>query len=165
MKTTMKRIVVALLAIVSVLMLASCTAKPELDLEDAEKNLKKEEYTVFLVEKSELAYQRRSLSATGKNGDTLIVIEFDKEETAKLYCSKEKTERDNDIAQMKAEIKYYKHLLKEYDGELGELTTKAYEEKVKTLENDVKTLKNEKVIGRSGAYVWVGSKSALRASK
>ena len=54
MKTTMKRIVVALLAIVSVLMLASCTAKPELDLEDAEKNLKKEEYTVFLVEKSEL---------------------------------------------------------------------------------------------------------------
>ena len=164
MKTAMKRIVVALLAIVSVLMLASCTVKPELDLEDAEKNLKKDGYTVYLVEKSEQAHQRRSLSAT-KDDSALVVIEFDKEETAKLYCSMVKSERDNDIAQMKAEIKYYKHLLKEYKEDLGELTTKAYEEKVKTLENDVKTLKNDKVVGRSGAYVWVGSKSALRASK
>lgn len=160
---TMKRILLVALAVLSVFMLASCAAKPQLNLEEAEKNLKKDGYTVFLTE-SDMTHVENVLTAM--NGEeTLTITEFEKEATAKLYCNTLETKRDNEIAELKAEIKYYKHLLKEYKDELGTVTTKAYEEKVDTLEEEIKQIKNEQVIGRSGAYVWVGTKKAIRATK
>lgn len=161
---TMKKILLVVLAALSVLMLASCAAKPQLNLEDAEKNLKKEGYTVFLTE-SDMTHVANVLTATDGKENTVIITEFEKEATAKLYCNTLETERDSEIAELKAELKYYKHLLKEYKDELGEVTTKAYKEKVKSIEQEIKDVKSEKVIGRSGAYVWVGTKKAIRATK
>ncbi len=164
MRTAMKRILVTVLAIICVATLASCAVKPQLNLEDAEKNLKKEGYTVFLTE-SDMAHVEDVLTATDGKENTVTITEFEEETTAKLYCNTQETKRDNEIAEIKAEIKYYKHLLKEYKDELGEVTTKAYKEKVKSLEEEIKNIKDERVVGRNGAYVWVGTKKAIRATK
>lgn len=161
---TMKKILLVVLAALSVLMLASCAVKPQLNLEDAEKNLKKDGYTVFLTE-SDMTHVENVLTATDGKENTIVITEFDKEATAKLYCNTLETKRDGEIDNLKAEIKYYKHLLKEYKDELGEVTTKAYKEKIDSLEKEIKDVKDEQVIGRSGAYVWVGTKKAIRATK
>lgn len=164
MKKMFKRVLLVALAILSVAALASCAAKPQLNFEDAEANLKKAGYTVKVTDVSE-EYAESVLYAANLEGDTIYITRFAKESTARVFYRQLEKERDSAIEKMKEEIKVYKHIIKAYKNELSESEVNSYKDAIKDIESDIKAYKEDNVIGYNDAYVWQGSKNAIKATK
>ncbi len=164
MKKMFKRVLLVALAILSVMALASCAVKPQLNFEDAEANLKKAGYTVKVTDINE-EYAERILYAANLEGDVIYITRFAKESTARVFYRQMEKERDSEIEAMKEEIKVYKHIIKAYKNELSESEVNSYKDRIKEIENDIKEYKADNAIGYNGAYVWQGSKNAVKATK
>ena len=164
MKKLFKRALLVALVVLSVVSLAACAVKPQLNFEDAEANLKKAGYTVKITDIDE-EYADRILYAANLEGDIVYVTRFAKESTARVFYRQMEKARDAEIDEMREEIKVYKHIIKTYKNELSESEVNSYKENIKEIENKIKEYKDENVIGYNGAYVWQGSKSAIKATK
>ncbi len=168
----MKKLLTGLLALVmlvsSVFVLSSCAAKPELDLEDAKKNLEDEEWIVRFEDDKDLlgAGYEETLTAYDKDYEEYIsIIKFEKAATAKLYYKQLKWEYDQSIESLEKEIEWAEHLLSKYEDDMKNDEIDELEDEIKELEKELEEYKEEYVIGRSGKYVWVGTEKAIEASK
>ena len=163
MKKIISAIIAAVIAFSSLVILSSCGAKPELDLDDAKKNLETKGYTVFHYEEDEdTAPGVREHIDAYKDGNRLSISKFSNEKLAKLYYKSLKASFDSRGEELKTELKYYKHLLKKET--LASAEEDMVKEKIKSLESELDNYK-DLAIGRDGKIVWEGTKTAIKASK
>ena len=153
----MKKILSLLLVLVT--MLALCTSlvacggpKPQLNLDKAEDCLKDHDYFVVVEDGEEYGgYEgyavEEYLYAEDDNDNELTIIKFKTSKAAKLYYK----------YLGKGEEKTLKYLLKKYGNDMDK-------DEKKYLEKELKEAQ-EWVIGRSGKYVWYGTKDAIKDSK
>ena len=181
----MKRKLAVLLALAMLIgcvaLFASCGAKPELDLEKAKDALEDEDYTVYYEDdmSDDVPYIEEYLSARDDDDNSITIIRFADAKTAKLYYNTLKIDRDNEIAEIKADIKSLKaeikaseQILKKYEDDMKSDEIEALEDEIEELEDEIKDLekeledmKEDYVLGRSGKVVWTGTKDAIKASK
>lgn len=159
----MKKILSMLLVLVTMLTvcmsLVACGGpKPTLNLKKAEKNLEKNDYEVeflddedyILDEYGDEGYAIEEVLYAEDDGDNYIVIyKFKTARDAKLYFEIEDYE--------KAWSKLQKHVLKKFGDDMEK-------EERKDLEKDIKE-SEEYVCGRSGKYVWFGTKDAVKDTR
>lgn len=159
----MKKILSLLLVLVT--MLAVCTSlvacsgpKPTLDIDRAQQNLERNGYDVYVRDGEDLgglvgAAIEARLSAHDEDDNEIYIYEFKDEKAAKLYY--------NDVkiyyGKNSAEYKFYKRYLKKYGDDMTRDERKDVAEYIEELE--------EYVCGRSGKYVWYGTKDAVNATK
>jgi len=169
----MKKILTVLLAMAMLLgcvaVLASCTKqgpKPNLDLEDAADVLEDEDYSVVYVDDEDDLDPGMVETLTAYDDDNyLYVIKFASSATAKLYYEEIKLEYDYNLESTKLEIKSKEHTLKKYDDDLENAEIDEIEDDIKDLEKEIKEMEEEACFGRSGKYVWIGTKDAVKDSK
>lgn len=159
----MKRILAAILLVVlafsSVILLSSCGAKPELDLEEAKDNLEDEKYTVYYDDDAEGGVEE-SLYASNKD-DFLSVTVYTDAKYAKLQYEELKMEMKQEKENAKLKIKILEYELEEYSKDIDK---DEWKEEIKEYEEELEQME-EIVIGRSGKTVWYGTKDAIKASK
>lgn len=166
MKKFLALILAAVMLMGCVLAFASCGAKPKLDIDDAEDNLKDEDYMVTVNDDPSDPMYKATLNAT--NGDDYLrIIWFDKASVAKLYYQSLKMEEKQEKEELELEIKTLKKLIKLYDDDYKSSELDMLEDELKDLEKELKDLKkgDDRVYGRSGKVVWVGTKTAIKDSK
>lgn len=160
----MKKILSIFLVLVT--MLAMCMSlvacglkKPNLDFEDAAKNLERKGYNVVLIYEdgygSHIGYAIKNyISASEEDGDNYIYIyEFKTAKAARLYYNFIKM----DYGKGSAIYKFYKRLLRKYGDDMEREDRKDLEDYIEEME--------EEVCGRSGKYVWYGTKDAAKDTK
>lgn len=172
----MKRIIVTLLAAAMLLscvfVLASCGGgqgpKPELDLEEAEKNLDKEDYMVsFSDDKDDFEdtpWIEARLSASN-DGDFLYIVVYNDSKMADLAFEEIKAEIANEIDAMKRTIKEYERILSKFEDDLDSDDVDDYEDKIKEIEKELEEYEDEYCYGKSGKTIWYGTKTAVEDSK
>lgn len=157
----MKKLLSLLLVLVT--MLAICTslvacggAKPNLDFDSAKQNLAENGYSAY-VEDAKGGYFgeaiEQRLIAHDEDDDYIYIYEFKDEKAAKLYYNDAKIY----YGKNSAEYKFYKHYLKKYGDDMTSDERKDVADYIEELENYV--------VGRSGKYVWYGTKDAVNATK
>ena len=160
----MKRILAAILLVVltlsTVVLLASCGPKPELDLEDAKENLEDAKYDVKYYDEDYGVGIEEYLSATNKD-DRLYVTVYADAKLAKLAYKELQMEMKQNKEALKLELKKLEYMLDEYSKDIDE---DAVEEDIKEIEEALEKY-DEYVIGRSGNTVWHGTKTAIEDSK
>ena len=167
----MKRILSLSLAFVMIFAcifsLSSCFGpKPELDIGKAEDNLEDEDYTVNVVDDEDLLAPGQVERLSAYNGDdSIAIIEFENTKTAKLYYKQLKLERDQEIEEIKLEIKYMEHILDEYSKDLDSEDEDDYKDRLKDLRKELEEADEEVLFGRSGKIVWYGTKDAVEDSQ
>ena len=167
----MKRILSLSLAFVMIFAcifsLSSCFGpKPELDIGKAEDNLEDEDYTVNVVDDEDLLGPGQVERLYAYNGDdSIAIIEFENTKTAKLYYKQLKLERDQEIEEIKLEIKYMEHILDEYSKDLDSEDEDDYKDRLKDLRKELEEAEEEDLFGRSGKIVWYGTKDAVEDSQ
>lgn len=153
--------------LVLVTMLAVCTSlvacgdpKPQLNLERAEKALEKNGYVVSVKDGDDYsgfmgyALEGYLLAHEKDDGDNIIhIYEFKTAKAARLYYNFIKM----DYGKGSATYKFYKRCLRKYGDDMDKDKRKYIEDYLEELE--------EEVCGRSGRYVWCGTKDALNATK
>ena len=166
----MKKILAMALAVVMlmgcVLTFASCGTRPELDIDDAEDNLKEEDYIVSVNDDPSDPMYKATLYAS--NGDdSLSIYWFDSASVAKLYYQSIKLAEKQQKEELELEIKTLKKVIKLYEDEYKSSELDNLEDELKDLEKKLKDLKSGKdyVYGRSGKVVWYGTKDAIKDSK
>lgn len=156
----MKKILSLLLVLVT--MLAVCTSlvacggpKPNLDFDSAKQNLAENGYRAHVEDGEEYggylgeAIEQR-LFAYDEDDNYIYIYEFKDSKAAKLYYEYIKEGSD-------AEYEFYKRYLKKYGDDLTREEREELEDYIKELE--------DWVVGRSGKYVWYGTKDAVNATK
>jgi len=166
----MKRIFAAILALLMVLgsitMLASCGAKPKLNLERAEENLDDADYIVhYEDDEDELSFTMEEKLEAYDGDNSITIIKYKKSSTAKLKYAELKLKYDSEIKYYENQIKYYEHIIKAYDDDLKSSEIDQYEDSLKDAEDYLEELKEEGAFGRSGKYVWYGTMDALKDTK
>ena len=159
----MKKILSLLLVLVT--MLAVCTslvacggAKPNLNLSRAEANLKENGYHVDIEDGEEYSGYRgaaieRTLYAYDEDDNEIYIYEFKDAKAARLYYNNMKSA----YGKGSAYHKWYKRYLKKYGDDLTREEREDVEDWIEEIE--------EEVCGRSGKYVWFGTKDAVNATK
>ena len=164
----MKRIILAALLLVAmVLTFASCGKKPELDFDDAEKNLKGEDYEVQVIDDDDLlpAGMVEVLRAEDDNDNELYIATFETAKYAKIQYKILKQEHEAEIEATELQIKQIEYMLKHFDGDLESAEIDKYEDKLKNLEKELEELKEDWVIGIKGKTVWYGTADAVEDSR
>ena len=148
-------------------MLAMCVSlvacggpKPQLDLKKAGKALEKNGYYVSITDGEdfwweELGYALEgTLYASEEDGDNYIrIYEFKTAKAAKLYYNYIKM----DYGKGSASYKAGKRLLNKYGKDMDKEDRKDLEDYLEEME--------EEICGRSGRFVWYGTKDAAKDSK
>jgi hypothetical protein len=157
----MKKILSILLVIATMLTvcmsLVACHGpKPNLNLDKAKKNLKKNDYYVEICDGDEWD----DFYEGGLMIEEVLYAEDDGDNYLVIY--KCKTVRDAKLlykleANVSTWAKYKKYVLKKFGDDMEKDDRKSLEE---FIEND-----EESVWGRSGKYVWYGTKDAAKDSK
>ena len=159
----MKKILSLLLVLVT--MLAVCSslvacggAKPNLDFDSAKQNLEENGYSAHVEDGEEYGGYRgaateQRLFAYDKDDNYIYIYEFKDEKAAKLYYNDAKIY----YGKNSAEYKFYKYYLKKYGDDMTSDERKDVADYIEELENYV--------VGRSGKYVWYGTKDAVNATK
>lgn len=149
--------------------LVGCGAKPELDFDEAKKNLEAKDYFVAVNDKEELLEVNvvKTLHAHSlENNDyRLYMTEYADKKSAKLAYEEIKAEYETAIEALKREIKEYENILKKYEDKLDSDEIDHYEDEIKDLEKELEELKEDSAYGRSGKVVWYGSVEAVEATK
>ena len=167
----MKKLFAALLALtmlVGMFALTSCNAKPELDLDEAKKELEAAEYTVVVADKKEdidMPGVEKMLRAYDEKGENyLYMYVFEDAKTAKLFYQQMKMSYDQQIEQIELEIKYYEHILDTYKDDMDSDEIDDMEDELKDLKKDLEEYKDDYNFGRDGKTVWNGTVKAVEAT-
>lgn len=160
----MKRILSFILVVVTMIVacssLVACGGRPKFNFDVAEKNLKENGYTInHSTEKKDffrlgnIGYAIEEYLSAKKGGDSIVIIKFKTVKDARLYYALKKEE----IAKGESEYRLNKRLLRKYGDEMSR-------EKRNSLERYINDF-DERVWGRSGKYVWYGTKDAAKDTK
>ena len=163
-----KAILIALLILSMVFGFVSCAAKPELDISDAKKNLKREDYVVEAEDDDdnlEVGVVEELVAYSEDGEDYIVIIQYDSIKLAKMNYKLLKQEFDSQIKALKLEIKQIEYVLKKYDKELDSDEIDEYKDEIKELKNEIEEMQEEGAFGRSGKTVWVGTSNAIKDSK
>ena len=165
MKTTLKKLLVIVLALTCIMGLVACAPAPKKDLEKAKDALEDEKYSVSYSDEDDSGdgIEERLYATDGKD-NYLYILKFEKTSTAKLYYKSLVNENDNELALNKAYLKYYEHILKNFEDDMDDKQVDSYEDNIEEYEEEIEDAK-ELVIGRSGKIVWIGTKQAIKDSK
>ena len=149
--------------------LVGCGAKPELDFDEAKKNLEAKDYIVVVNDKEEaleVNVVKTLYAYSFENKDSgLYMTEYADKKSAKLAYEEIKAEYETAIEALKREIKEYENILKKYEDKLDSDEIDHYEDEIKDLEKELEELKEDSAYGRSGKVVWYGSVKAVEATK
>lgn len=169
MKKTPKSIIAIVLAAACLLSLASC-AKPKLNLEKAEVNLKDNGYTVTVQHSDDAGVEAVLIAMKNLVSDeetkTLTIIQFGSVKLAKLYYQSKVLEIEREIESLELEIKAKKHMINKFKSELDDKDIAEYNEDIIEIKQEITELKDDlKTLGRQGTYVWEGDREAIQATK
>ncbi len=199
-KNKMRRFLVTLLvislAVVGVLICISVartlfaanakSIQPELDLEDAARNLENKGYTVSYIDdddelnvnEKEYLYAEYAHNIAPDNfndyddyleyienlsPNMLKIVIFKDSKSANLYYKSLKIERDYELKSLRLALKECKHLLYEYEHDLDDEEEKYYNEYISNLNKQISEIENY-VIGKKGNTVWFGTEQAIQNS-
>ena len=168
----MKKLFAALLALtmlVGMFALTSCNkAKPELDLEKAEKALEDAKYTVVVADKKEdidmPGVEKMLRAADEKYENHLYIYVFEDAKTAKLFYQQMKVSYDQQIEQLELEIKYYELILDTYKDDMDSDAIDDMEDELKDMKEELEEYKEDYSFGRDGKTVWNGTVKAVEAT-
>ena len=164
----MKKIILTVFLILTIVLgLVSCVEKPELDLKDAEKNLKGEDYDVEIEDEDNLdAGIEESLVAYSDDyKDYIYIVRYESKKYAKLNYNMLKQEQDAEIEAIELEIKQIEYMLKNYEDDLDSDEIDDYEDEVKELKEELEELQEDYAFGIKGKVVWMGTPKAVEDSK
>ena len=172
MKNALKKLLATALVMLMLATFCSCslfTPKPETDFSDAKKALENAGYTATVgLSDYDADYAiKNKLYASKDAGDYeyIYIIEFKDSTTAKKYYKRMQMSDKIDIMEEETEIDFYKHILKKYKKDLTSSEIEDLEEDIEDWKEDLKEYKKEYVSGRSGNFVWYGTKNAIEATK
>lgn len=169
----MKKLLTGLLAIAMLLscicIFSACSVpKPELDLEKAAEALEDEGYNVYYEDEEDgsldFAMEERVV-AHQDGGDYLIIIKFKSAASAKLYYKQVKEWDEFEQEAEKSYLEVMEHSLKTYEDNLSSDEIDELEDEIKDCKKSLKKNEEDYVVGRSGVYVWYGTKDAIEDSK
>ena len=83
---------------------------------------------------------------------------------AKAWYNTLKKEYDDEKAYANTEIKFLEQFLKIHGDDIDKNLSEELEEELDEYKEELKDLSND-IIGRSGKYVWVGTKKAIENSR
>ena len=168
----MKKIISAVLCLVTVLMcvlaLASCGAKPELDLETAAENLEDNDYEVYFSDDEDELEPNVSAKLSASDGDenSIYIVTYKDSKSASIAFDELKLQIDYEKKSTENKIKELENLLKKYeddfedDDEIEEI-----EDEIKDLEKELEEFDEKYCYGKSGKTVWYGTNDAAKDSK
>lgn len=168
MKKIISSFVAFIMIIGLVLSVSSCVAIPKLDLKQAERALKEENYYVSYIDDAEDldAGELERFSASSRDEkDYLYVTRYETIKLAKLNYEVIKLERQSNIDSIKKEIKVIEYTLKKFDKELSRTEYNDLSDDLENLYDALDTLQKDLSIGINGKYVWIGTKNAIKDSK
>lgn len=180
MKKLWAKLLSGVLAVMCLFAVAGCSS-PKLNFDKAEDNLKDEDYEVICTDEEEkmgsaLRYidlpsqaapaVEEVLAAYSEDGDDmLIIIKFEKTKAAKMVYKHLRAEMRYEIQSAKDQIEMYEWFVKKYDDDLSSQEIDYMEDAIKDMKDELKDMKKETSLGRSGKYVWIGTKDAVKDSK
>ena len=162
------KILAFILTLSMMLAFTSCLAKPELDLNDAKKNLKSEDYNVKVEDDEDFLDVGvvEQLEAYSEDGDDYIyIVKYESAKYAKLVYDMMKQEYDYGIKSSSLQIKQIEFILDEYDKDLDSDEIDDYEDEIKDLNKNLKEAKEDYSFGISGDIIWFGTAQALEDSR
>ena len=166
MKNNLKKTVFALALLAPAMVFTSCAPSPELDLRDAQDNLEDNDYFVTINDnEAYLELNQEQMLYAYHGDDSITIIEYKDAKSARLAYEAIKLEYDNGIKEIKLEIKCLEHLLAKYEKELNSDEIDDLEDEIKELNKDLEDAKEERVFGRFGKFVWMGTADAVKDSK
>ena len=171
----MKKLLTGLLAIAMLLscicILSACSVpKPELDLKDAAEALEDEDYHVYYYDDEDMSgfnyAMEETLYAYDDDHDNYIrIMKFKSAASAKLYYKQVKEWNEFEQEAEKSYLEVMEHSLKTYEDNLSSDEIDELEDKIKDCKKTLKENEEDYVVGRSGVYVWYGTKDAIKDSK
>ncbi len=161
LKTGALALLIACLSILS-----ACSAKPNLDLETVAKKLDEAHYEVYYNAEAATVDQPDILKrlTAAKGDESLNIVECDSPASAKLYYEGVKMEREQQKAMLELQIKIAKHTLRVYDDDLRSTQIHRMQDQIKDYKAELEEIERTS-LGRSGNFVWVGTKAAIEKSK
>ena len=147
---------------------------PELNLAKTKRNLEYMDYEIEIINGDELkeygmyAYGVEEVffaeSEEGDNG--IIIIYFEKASLARACFKMMKAELKGEIDCLKAEIRYYEMLVREYEYQILSEDLDNIKDEIKDCNKYLIELEEKyEYMGRSGEFVWCGTKRAIEDSK
>ena len=167
MKKTLSLLLALLMLAGCVFALSACgKEKPELDLDDAEKNLKDAGYTVYRTDNEDyLDYgEEDHLYAYNDDDDMLEIIEYESRALAKIAYKHLKGTYEDSIATVKNEISHMEDLLEELEDELTSEEIQEMKDAIDEAKEQLELLE-EYQCGRDGVFVWMGTRRAIKDSQ
>jgi hypothetical protein len=166
MKNIIKKSIALLLVLVSLFIVSSCslfTPKPNMDLEDAEDNLKDEDYFVVYNDEGSAGIKENLVAYDDDN--YLVIIYCETAKMANLQYRYYELNHERQIESYELKIKEYNYILSKFDKDLTSDEIDQKEDELKEIEKKLEELKKNYVIGKSGKIVWYGTKDAIKDSK
>lgn len=165
----MKKIISVLLALVltlgCALALTSCGEEPELDFDTAAKMLKASGYTVSINDGSFPDISEVLHAKDNTSEFELYIYRFNDESLAKSACSSFEDQVEREIEEKELEIKMLEHAINNYANDYSSAEIREMRSEIDELREEISYLEDEAVVGRSGSYIWVGSRSMVAATK
>ena len=165
MKKFLIRLATCVLTLLCVLGIAGCSS-PELDFSKARANLEAKGYivTVKTGEDCDVGIEEQLYAMKGE--EYIRITHYKTNALAKAYYARVEAEYEASIEMYEAEIEYYEVLLDNHRDEISSDEIADAEDEIKDLKEELEELKsNMENVGRSGKYVWYGTKFAIEDSK
>ena len=154
----------------AIIIIAGAGPKPELNLKTAQENLEYYDYTVFVEhygtsrDDADAVMYESTLYAYNDYDDYIEIFVFEDTSMAKAYYNYLKKDYKIEINEIKALIKFTEKNLKYYEDTLSKDLLEDLEEELDEYKEELK-YSSDWIIGRSGKYVWTGTKKAIENSK
>ena len=165
MKKFLIRLATCVLTLLCVLGIAGCSS-PELDFSKAKANLEAKDYivTVKTGEDCDVGIEEQLYAMKGE--EYIRITHYETNSLAKAYYARIEAEYDASMDIFETEIDYYEALLDNHREEMTSDEIADAEDEIKGLKEEMEELKSDmENIGRSGKYVWRGTKFAIEDSK
>ena len=174
MKKTLKILFTLLLAFVCLIACVSCQKKPELDIDDAEENLKEAGYYISkstwsdfseMVDNCTSVGAEEYLQAFDNDDNAIFIIKYDSAKTAKYAYEIFKLQKDQRAEEVSLEIEAGEYVLKKYSDKLSTSEIERIRENMRDIQEDFDEEIGKLEIGISGKTVWIGHAIAIKASR
>lgn len=165
MKKFWAKLISGLLAVACLLSISACA--PVLNIDKAKKALEGNGYVVEVSD--EYSYYgeavEKVLYARHEDYDEyLYMLEFNDATMANKYYQEQKVSYDMEIKELKKIIEAREYYLKKYKDKIYSDEITEWEDEIKECKEELEYAK-ELVVGRSGKFVWYGTKDAVNATK
>ena len=166
----MKKLLALLLSVAIIVMcvlaFASCSAKPELNLDDAKDNLEDEDYSVFYEDDEDnLEVNIKERLSASNEDDSLTIIVYADLKSAKLAEKSFNLSSEAQLKNLKLQLETLEHELNAYEDELDSDEIDEYEDEIKEIKKEIEDFGTDRIFGRSGKTVWYGTENAIKDSK